>query len=162
LTHIHGEVDVSNFGGPRTRLNVNATADNFRHFVTLDATPFQGRIFGLAQAAPRITYDPSGVSRVFLTSGNGADQFTVFGTPAGTLTNLQGGSGTDLSSIGSPSNSLDTILGPVSVSGGQGGSNTLIANDSGAAPGHRYLPPPGRFLRFGGVPPQVIINFSNI
>jgi hypothetical protein len=161
LTHIHGQVNVLNFGGPRTRLNVNGSGDNFRHSVTLDATAFQGRIFGLAQAVP-ITYDPSGVDRVFLTGGNAADQFDVFGTPAGTLTHIQGGSGNDLFLIGSPSNSLDPILGPVTVSGGQGGSNTLIANDSGSAPGHRYLNPPGRFLRFGGVPPQVIISFANI
>jgi hypothetical protein len=38
LTHIHGQVNVLNFGGPRTQLHVNASGDNFRHSVTLDAT----------------------------------------------------------------------------------------------------------------------------
>src|SRR5262249_31514970 len=83
LTHIPGQVDVFNFGGRRTVLNVNGSGDNFRHTVTLDTTASRGRIFGLAQAAPVITYDPSGVTRVSLTGGNAADQFTVFGTPAG-------------------------------------------------------------------------------
>jgi hypothetical protein len=163
LTHIHGEVDVSNDGGQLTRLNVNASGDNFDHNVTLQGNNFQGSIFGLSQAP--ITYFADSVSSLNISGGSGSnanDQFFVqstAGAPQGIQ--LNGGSGSDFFNIGSPSNSLDGIRSVVVVEGGVGGHNTLFVQDEGAALGHNYQTPPNEIFRSGGGTPPVTILFNN-
>jgi hypothetical protein len=162
LTHIRGAIFVQNDGGPLTKLQVNARADNFNHSVTLQATnPGETSIFGLAQAAP-IQYDPSSIDALHLFGGNGNDQFFVQGTNAGfAQIFLHGGSGSDFFSIGSPFNNLDPIQEVVNVIGGVGGSNTLFVQDQGAPLGHTYQTPPGEIVRSGDGGPLVIITFNN-
>jgi hypothetical protein len=164
LTHIHGEVQVSNDGGQLTRLNVNASADNFNHIVTLQATAFEGQIFGLSQAP--ITYFADSISSINISGGSGRnanDQFFVQGTagaPQGV--EINGGSGNDFFNIGSASNSLDAIRsGPLLLEAGVGGHNTLFVQDQGSALGHSYQTPPNEIFRSGGGTPPVTILFNN-
>jgi hypothetical protein len=161
LTHIRGGIFVDNSGGPLTKLNVNGRADNFNHTVTLQATAFEGSIFGLAQAP--IQYDPSSISALHLFGGNGNDQFFVQGVAAGAgQIFLHGGSGSDFFNVGSPSNSLDSIHNTVNVLGGVGGHNTLFVQDQGAALGHTYnTATPNLIVRTGGGTPPVVIFFNN-
>jgi hypothetical protein len=137
LDRIHGEVDVDNFGGQRTQLLVNVRGDRANHGVALDGGAFQGAmtvIAGFSTSAP-ITYSSQRVHSVVFLGGPLVDDFFVHSVPLGTGITLNGLQGSDDFSIGSESNTLDTILGPVNVIGGSNSavsaSNSLFVHDEG-------------------------------
>jgi hypothetical protein len=170
LSRIHGEVDVDNFGGQRTQLLVNERGDLFNHVFLLDGGAFQGAIRdirGSITTAP-ITYTSQGVHSVDVLGGPLFDQFFVASVPLGTGINLNGLQGNDEFRIGSQSNTLDTILGPVNVIGGSGlggsgASNSLFVHDEGVPVfSHGYQLLTNEIVRTGGGTPPVTIFFSNI
>jgi hypothetical protein len=161
LTRIQGEVAVFNFGGARTKLNVNNSGDRSGRFITLSATQFQGEV-AESGVTGKIHYDPSAISALHVFGDQGNDQFFVLSTGGGTAQIfLHGGSGSDFFSIGSPFNNLDTILNVVNVIGGIGGFNTLFVQDQGAPLGHTYVNRSGFIERFGDGGPLVIVTFNN-
>jgi hypothetical protein len=161
LTRIQGEVAVFNFGGARTKLNVNNSGDRSGRFITLTATQFQGEV-AESGVTGKIHYDPSAISALHVFGDQGNDQFFVLSTGGGPAQIfLHGGSGSDFFSIGSPFNNLDTILNVVNVIGGVGGFNTLFVQDQGAPLGHSYVNRSGFIERFGDGGPLVIITFNN-
>jgi hypothetical protein len=78
----------------------------------------------------------SGLGTLVLNGGSAADTYNIQSTATGSTVKANGGAGNDTFNLGS-SNSLNSIHGALTVSGG-GGSNTANANDSRSASGQSY------------------------
>src|SRR5262249_40387986 len=179
----HGEVDVDNFGGQRTQLLVNVRGERANHGVALDGGAFQGAIrVTVASTSAPITYTSQGVHSVNFLGGTLVDEFFVHSVPLGTGITLNGLQGNDDFSIGSESNTLDTILGPVNVIGGSSSgvvaSNSLSVHDEGSPlfaydynqlpneivrtvrPGSGTPPAPPVTIFFANIPPESVHLFS--
>jgi hypothetical protein len=158
LNRILGDVQVFNFGGADTILNVNGGGDRSGHFITLSATSFQGEV-AESGVTGKIHYDPAAVSVLNVFGGHG-DQFFVLSTAGAAFIQLLGGSGDNQFTVGSPFNSLDTIHNTVFAEGGVLGFNTLFIRDNGAALGHSYdTSSPFQIVRSGGGTPPVTVQF---
>src|SRR5262249_38710005 len=120
-----------------------------------------GTIAGLS--AGKITYVANDVRSVNLTGDVGDDFFLVRSTPGPFATvTINANSGNDRIFVGGLGDTLDTILGPVTVNGGSG-TDTLTVLDDGTTVPHTYdTSVPGRITRSGGGTPTVTINFSSI
>jgi hypothetical protein len=96
-------------------------------------------------------------------TGLAADTVNVHAT--GVPTNLSSGGGADTINVGSPANSLDPILGIVTVNG-QGANTTLNVNDSGTSSNQVYILVTTQFTRTPDVQPlgnpTQTINYFNI
>jgi hypothetical protein len=169
---IRGAVTINAAAG--TRVNVNASADNGDHpNVTLSATG----LTGLAPAA--INFGTDSVTTLIVTAGNGANTYTISGTPgtvgtlwntgAGTDTvnvqattrglgiNVQGGGGNDVVNLGN-ANSVAGIAGGVGIYAAPARTRVNV-NDSAdnanhpnvmlTATGLNGLTPPSATIAFG-------------
>ena len=65
--------------------------------------------------------------------GSGGNTFTVQATPSGVPVTINAGAGDDVVNVGSAANSIDNLLGALTVNG-QGGNNILNINDQGNLP----------------------------
>jgi hypothetical protein len=83
-----------------------------------------------------ITY--SRVTNLTINAGSGINTFAVQSTAAGCVTTINGGvNGQQQFNIGSASQTLNAIAGPVTLNG-QGSQNALNVNDRGATAGKQY------------------------
>lgn len=121
LDRIYGAVSIDAGSGGGNQLVV----DDSGSWGNVDATMQAGSITGVA-AAP-ITFTASGGAFTTASGDRGirvigsatkADIFTIGSTAAGNTTRVEAGGGNDLFSIGSASDSLDGILGLLTVAGG--------------------------------------------
>ena len=91
--------------------------------------------------AALITYDL--VEALGVLAGSSDDTFAVFGTPAITSVTLYGRGGDDAFTVGTFNKlfhiPLDTVLGPLTVDGGDGSGDKLTLNDQAASAGKDYL-----------------------
>jgi hypothetical protein len=130
---IHGEVTLVGQGGGNT-LVVNdqfGPADTNR-VVTISPTGFTRSFPGLSTTSVNVTGFPT---ETFNVSGNTNVQGTALGTST-TIDVFNGsgtGSGTLQVTLGSATNSLDSIQGTVNL-GRLGGIDTLVVNDQGGTP----------------------------
>jgi hypothetical protein len=110
-------------------LMIDDSADTGPATYTITATTVQ--VNGL----PAITY--TGAPSLIVKGGSGTNTFNVLGTTAATPVTLDTGTGTATVNVGNSANSLDLIQGALTVQG-QGGSDLLNVNDSGAGTAHTY------------------------
>ena len=118
---IAGAVAINAAAG--TRVNVNASADNFDHpNVTLSATG----LTGLARAA--INFGTDSVTTLIVTAGNGANAYTISGTPGTVGTLLNTGAGTDTVNVQATTRGLG-----INVQGGGGNDVVNLGNANSVA-----------------------------
>jgi Ca2+-binding RTX toxin-like protein len=99
---------------------------------------------------PNLLVNYQTIEGVDINAGQFDDTFTVRSSAAGTAVELSGGRGGDTFTVGSVGNSLDAILGTVTVRT-QGGDDALNLNDQGASSGKSYLVTPASFSALGTV-----------
>jgi Ca2+-binding RTX toxin-like protein len=96
-----------------------------------------------------ISYDT--VESLSLNAGVGDDSIFVRATAAGTPVTVNATFGNDALHVGSFANTLDTILGAVTVQGGPHlVSDSLTIHDEGSAAGHTYTVTDTQVVRLGG------------
>jgi hypothetical protein len=122
------------FRTPATQLVVDDSADPRPRTVTFDGTAFPS-INGLLVGP--ISYPPQIVQSVTFNGGSAGNVFDVHATPKGTVITINTGAGSDTVNVGSTSNALDDIQGPLTVNG-QGGVNQFVVNDGGSSTGDTY------------------------
>src|SRR5262249_48663594 len=89
---------------------------------------------------PVISYTAADLLSLTLLGGSGKNIYKVLSTPSNGHylgTTLSAGTGSDTINVGSAGNTLDAILGLLSVNG-QGGNDTLNVNDQGSTLPHAY------------------------
>lgn len=112
-------------------LNLNDQGDTDAHTYTVNSTTLS------RNGAALITYGT--IEQINVNGGSGGNIVDVRSTAFGTDVTVNSGSGSDTINIGSVGNSLDAILGSVSVNGQSPASGeTLNINDHGDADGHTY------------------------
>jgi hypothetical protein len=121
-----------------------------------------GTISGLAQGL--IQYNNNDVSSVTLTGSDFADTFVVRSTPlAGIPVTINGAGGDDMFIVGSAVDTLNTILGPLTLNGGSG-TDEVVFNDQGSTALHTYdlllQASPPRLVRHGINEPTVTVFFT--
>jgi hypothetical protein len=79
----------------------------------------------------------SGVEALVLNGGSGTNTYLVQSTPTGTAVSLNAGTGLDAIRVGSATNTLDGLLGALSLNG-QGAADSLTINDQGSTAGRTY------------------------
>jgi hypothetical protein len=158
VEHVRGPGLTVNGGGGSDTLNVSPQAGNLDNIESgiafyggTDAGYDRLNIFDLAHAAgPTYGIHPLFVSRsgagsvtygdvenlVLATGsgGSGSNTIAIYGTAAGTVTTVNGGSSTDTFSIDSngvaAGGTVNTVVSALTLNGG-GGTNTLTLEDSG-------------------------------
>jgi hypothetical protein len=130
---IKGDVTV-NGNATSTTLTVNDKA-----FATDATWILTATKFSRSGNAASVTYNQ--LTQVVVGGGNGNNKYLVQGTAAGTSVGILTGTGGDAVNVGSASNALDAIQGPVSIIGQ--GADTLNYFDQGTT-----------------VPPDQILNYS--
>jgi acrosin len=86
----------------------------------------------------QILFNPTQLTSATLHTGTGTDTIFVQSTPAGVPITIDTGSGKSTINVGSVANTLDGILGALTINGGVGGTNTLNINDQGSTTPHVY------------------------
>jgi hypothetical protein len=158
----HGTVQVSNsaFTGGSTRLIVDDSGDQLakpQAKLSFNSGLGQGTITNLTQNT--ITYNVPDVDAVVVLGGSGANTFTVDSTPFSTATAiLTGHSSQDMVNVGNAQNTLNGILGPLTVNG-QSGSSMLNLNDTGDTASVQFSSTGHTVTR---LPSGPIISFFNI
>jgi hypothetical protein len=142
LDSLAGAVTVNGGGGSNT-VNVNdQTNTGTQTYVVTDSTVTRGPTFG------GLTYGT--VQTLVLNGGSGADIYNIQGTASGTATTVKGGAASDTFDVGSTINTLDAILGALTIKG-NGGTNVLQLFDQGNAVGQTFTLSPTLITRSGGV-----------
>ena len=97
-----------------------------------------------------ISFGANHVSRVTIKGGNLGNTYNITdnATDASTHTFITTGSGNDVINVGGASNTLDAIVGSLSVSNG-GGTDTLNMNDQGSTANNAYSLGANSFARTG-------------
>jgi hypothetical protein len=114
---------------------------------------------GVSSTGNAYTITGTPVTTTLTVSAPGSDTVNVQATAAGTTTIIQGGSGSHQTfNVGSAAHTLDPIQGPVTVTGGTGGSTTLNILDDGSTTQHTYTQTSTTFSRSGAA----TITFFNI
>src|SRR5262245_4983598 len=96
-------------GGGNDTLTLNDSADSTANTYTISATS--------VSRTGSVTVDYSAMVQVSLTAGTGNDIINVTATAAATPVTVSGGAGNDTVTVGSAGNSLDGVLGAVTVNG---------------------------------------------
>ena len=96
------------------------------------------------------TFALAGLTGIVVNAGAGDDSIYVRSTPAGVPMTVNGQAGNDTIRVGSAANSLDDMLGPLTVNGGTG-VNVLNVNDQGDATANTYSVTNTGVTRNGGV-----------
>jgi hypothetical protein len=120
---IQGPLNIRNDYG-LTTLTLSDVANNTPRNVLFSANS----ISGLAPAP--ITFASAHVNALTIAGGSGGNTFTVQSTATGTTTTLNLGAGGDMINVGDAANTMDRILGVLTVHG-QGGNSTLNLNNQG-------------------------------
>lgn len=129
-------------GGDTLTVNDSADDDANAYQVTRDEV-------GRTSTPDRVyLYAAAGFERVNLLAGSGADTVAVLSTASGIPVSVAAGAGADSLTVGSDVNSLDDLLGDITLAGG-GGSDRLTINDQGDAGGNTYNLAAGTFDRTG-------------
>jgi hypothetical protein len=150
---IQGTVTVGNQTG-HSVVNLNDTANPFAGTnVTLSAAGTTGTVSGLGVPFSPFTlqYVSAEVSSLTINGGSHGNVYNVQSVPSGVVTTLHTGSGNDTINVGSTSNTLDGILGPLTVDG-QAGVDTLNINDQGEIVPHTYMVTATTVVRAPGGP----------
>ncbi|MHC4879553.1 MAG: beta strand repeat-containing protein, partial [Planctomycetota bacterium] len=142
------DITLSDLGGGLSRIESVSSSE------TVDfVNPSGSLTVNADDGADTINYDSlATTAAVRLNAGDGTDTVNVFGTTAGSSTTVNGGLASDTVNVGSAGNSLDGILGDVTVNGDDHdvaptvtlGANTLEQgdvlniNDQGNATGVTY------------------------
>ena len=105
---------------------------------------------GLALHPTPITdvFQYSGISSITIFGNSFGTTFSVQSTAAGSTVSIVAGSGNDTTTIGDNADSLDGILGPVSLNGGTG-NNSLVFNDTASTTPESYTVNGSQLLRDG-------------
>jgi len=115
-------------------------------------------IFGSGGATHKIDYNDGGASEIEninIDLGSGGDAFGISGVAASSTVVLNANGGDDTVNIGGTANSLDGILGTLTVNGGAPSGavgDTLIVNDAGDTTGTIYSISSGTINRAGIIP----------
>ena len=135
LDSILGALTVYAGGGAHDALLLRDTGEATGHSYSVDEDTV------MRSGAALITYD--GVEALGVMGGSSDDTFAVFGTLAITSTTLYGRGGDDAFTVGTFNKlfhiPLDTVLGPLTVDGGDGSDDKLTLNDKAASAGKEYL-----------------------
>ena len=124
---IKGAVDIGTAGGP-----VNLIIDDSFDVAGKQAVVTASAVTGLAGGT--VGFVPASLLTLTLDGGgSGGNTFNVQATPVGVTTTINTGASDDVVNVGSPTNSINNILGPLVVNG-QTGGNTLTINDNGNLP----------------------------
>jgi hypothetical protein len=141
LSDIQGSLGIGNTGGiitkspPAIDLVLDDSADSQSKTVVLGGIGSgSGLISGFAPAY--VDCDPSSLISLILDGGRGGNKFNVQVLDPGTPVTINTGQGTNTVNVGSTSNSLDSILGPLTVDGHA--TDTINVNDQGSSTGHNY------------------------
>ncbi len=112
----------------KVNLVIDDTADNAGQQPTISATS----VVKLASAT--VAFNAGTLLSLTLNGGgSGGNTFTVQATPSGVPVTINAGAGDDVVNVGSAANSIDNVLGALTVNG-QGGNNILNINDGGNTP----------------------------
>jgi hypothetical protein len=136
---IQGTVTIGNQTGHCT-VNVNDATNPFAGIhVTLSVAGTLGTVSGLGVPFSPFTlqYVAAEVSSLTINGGSHGNLYNVQNVPSGVTTILHTGSGNDTINVGNAANTLDGILGPLTVDG-QAGFDTLNINDQGEGTAHSY------------------------
>ncbi len=115
-------------------------------------------IFGSGGATHKIDYNDGGASEIEninIDLGSGGDSFGISGVAGSSTVVLNANGGDDTVNIGGSANSLDGILGTLTVNGGAPSGavgDTLIVNDAGDNTGTIYSISSGTINRAGIIP----------
>ncbi len=139
VANINGVVSVDGLNA--ASMLVDDHLDSTSRTVTLN----NGALTGLGNAGA-VEYT-SHVTSLSIDGPTKASTYNIQSNAAPTLVTVNAGAGNDVFNLGS-GNSLDGILGPVTVNGG-GGTNTLNANDSSSASGQTYTLSSSHLTRSG-------------
>jgi hypothetical protein len=153
---VKGTLSLADTGG-KIRLEVFDGGDSANHQVQVT----DHSVIGLPG---QILFNPTQLISATLHTGTGTDTFFVQSTPASVPITIDTGVGNDSINVGSAANTLDGILGPLTVNGGVGGVTILNINDQGSTTPHTYNltsgSPTSTFTR--SAPGPVTVNFSGI
>ncbi len=129
LSALAGAVTVNGSGGTTT-VNVKDQSDSSVATYTLTASTVSRTGFaGLTS---------SSIASLTLNGGSAADTYKIQGTASGTATTVNAGAANDTFNVGSATNSLDPILGALTLNGGGGTANKMNVNDQGSSAAHTY------------------------
>jgi Ca2+-binding RTX toxin-like protein len=128
LSHLAGNLTI-NGGLGFDALTLHDQVNPFGDAYTLTATTVARPSAGL------LTYGT--LESLTLNAGGGNSTFTISGTAAGTSVTVNAGSGNDTFHVGDATNTLDGLLGSLSVNG-QGDSDVLNVADQGTAAAKTY------------------------
>jgi hypothetical protein len=141
LSDIQGELGIDNEGGiitkspPAINLVLDDSADSQGKTAVLGGFGSgSGLISGFAPAY--VDYNSGSLTSLTLKGGHGGNTFNVQFLGAGAPVTINTGGGNNIVNVGSTSNSLDRILGPLTVDGQ--GTDTINVNDQGTSAGHSY------------------------
>ena len=129
LNSLSGAVTVNGSGGA-TQVNVNDQSNSTVSTYTITATSVSRTGFA------GLTY--SHLAGLTLNGGGAGDTYKIQGTASGTTTTANGGAASSTFTVGSATNSLDPILGPLTINAGAGTANKLNVNDQGSTAALTY------------------------
>ena len=123
-----------------TSITVDGSADTAAETVAIT----NNSISGIAPAV--ISYIQNDSHAITINSGTGGNTFNVTSTGSWPTLTINTGAGADVVNVGDASNTLDAILGNISVVQGAG-SCFLTINDQGSSADHAYTLAPNSFTR---------------
>jgi mucin-19 len=119
-------------GADTDTLNVSDLGDTSANSGTLTAATLTG--LGMTQGINYTTFETFN-----LQLSNGADTFTIQSTAASVVTTISGNDGDDIFNVGNAGNSLDDILGVLTINGNApSASDVLNINDQGDTDDNNY------------------------
>jgi hypothetical protein len=160
---IQGTVTIGNQTG-HSAVNVNDAANPFAGTnVTLSVAGTLGTVSGLGVPFSPFTLDyvAAEVSSLTINGGSHGNVYNVQNVPSGVATTLHTGSGNDTINVGNAANTLDGILGPLTVDG-QAGFDTLNVNDQGEITPHTYTVTATTVVRLPGGPTITYLDIESL
>ena len=128
LAGLAGPVALSDNGSGANAATLTGASGNSSLTVTSSSVALSG--------GGTVTY--AGLQKLSVNAGAGADAITVRGTAAGTTTTISGG-GTDTFVVTSPASLLNTIAGPLTLSGGTGKNYLYLSEANRTTPDTVYV-----------------------
>jgi len=120
LDNLKGSLTLSAGMGDTDTLTIDDSADTTGHKFTVSNSTVTTEMAG------DFDYDSSGFEKLVLTAGTGTDTIKVSSTKSGIPVTVSGGDGNDAITI----DGLDDIIGPVTVNGDDGATDSLTVDDS--------------------------------